>query len=345
MIFIWLTFHIFTSISTYSPRKGDEMKRKRVKVDGRACYHVMNRVHGKAFLFDDQCREQFVHLLREVEHFTGVEVLTYCVMTNHFHVLLKVHEAKPLLDSELLARYERISAKMTFAQFKDMWDRFTEQKNESGLETLRKRLTARMDDVSWFMFELKSRFTRWYNTTHGLQGGGTFWTDRFKSVMVESGENTLTTMAAYIDLNPVRAGMVKDPKDYRWCGYAAALAGNVLAQQGLRTIMWQAVIGRKGVDVCAVYRVLLFGTALKGRSGAITVEEIREVFAKEGMVPPWELCAHRVRWFGEGLIIGGKEFVSEYSRRWNEALQVKRRKSHQSDPNTCGWCMLKTGND
>jgi exodeoxyribonuclease V beta subunit len=40
-------------------------------------------------------------------------------------------------------------------------------------------------------------------------------------------------MAAYIDLNPVRAGLVKDPKDYRWCGYAEALSGSRRAQRGL----------------------------------------------------------------------------------------------------------------
>jgi len=317
------------------------MKKRRVKVDGRACYHVMNRVHGKAFLFDDPCREYFVHLLREVAAFTGVEVLTYCIMTNHFHLLLKVHDPKPLPDSELLARYERISSKMTFAQFKDMWDHFVEQKNESGLERMRKNLLARMNDVSAFMFELKSRFTRWYNTTHGLEGGGTFWTDRFKSVMVEGGENTLTTMAAYIDLNPVRAGMVMDPKDYRWCGYAAALAGDERAKSGLRTVMWKSVTGKEGVDVCAVYRLLLFGKAEQSRRCGITVEEIRNVYAQAGMLPPWELCAQRVRWFGEGVIIGSREYVNECARRWNEELDVRRRKATQDTPNDGGWCAMR----
>ncbi len=33
-------------------------------------------------------------------------------------------------------------------------------------------------------------------------------------------------MAAYIDLNPVRAGLVSDPKDYRWCGYGEAVGGH-----------------------------------------------------------------------------------------------------------------------
>jgi hypothetical protein len=52
---------------------------------------------------------------------------------------------------------------------------------------------------------------------------GTLWEGRFKSVLVEGTGQTLSTMAAYIDLNPVRAGIVKDPADYRWSGYAEAV--------------------------------------------------------------------------------------------------------------------------
>ena len=56
------------------------------------------------------------------------------------------------------------------------------------------------------------RFTRWFNRVH--ERTGTLWEKRFKSVIVESG-TAARTMAAYIDLNPVRAGMLKDPADYR----------------------------------------------------------------------------------------------------------------------------------
>jgi len=44
------------------------------------------------------------------------------------------------------------------------------------------------------------------------------WEERYKSVIVESGE-AARTIAAYIDLNPVRAGMVSDPAEYRWSSY------------------------------------------------------------------------------------------------------------------------------
>ena len=52
-------------------------------------------------------------------------------------------------------------------------------------------------------------------------------------MLVEGNEGTLLTMAAYIDLNPVRADMVKSPEDYRWWGYAEAAAGNLQSRKAL----------------------------------------------------------------------------------------------------------------
>ncbi len=103
-------------------------------------------------------------------------------------------------------------------------------RTEGGLEggnlervaEIHRRFTKRMYDLSEFMKTLLQRFTRWFNRTH--KRSGTLWEDRFKSVIVESG-TAARTMAAYIDLNPVRAGMVEDPADYRWSSYGEAVGG------------------------------------------------------------------------------------------------------------------------
>jgi putative transposase len=64
-----------------------------------------------------------------------------------------------------------------------------------------------MGDVSVFMRELKQRFAIWYNHKHRNQG--TIWSDRFKSVIVEPSREAMSKVAAYIDLNPVRAELVR----------------------------------------------------------------------------------------------------------------------------------------
>ena len=63
------------------------------------------------------------------------------------------------------------------------------------------------------MREIKLGFARYYNRRHNRRGY--FWGDRFKSVIVDKGE-TLVNCLAYIDLNPLRAGLVERPEDYRW---------------------------------------------------------------------------------------------------------------------------------
>jgi len=80
---------------------------------------------------------------------------------------------------------------------------------ESLVPSLRKKLS----NFSEFMREIKVNFARFYNRRHHRRGY--FWRDRFKSVIVENGQ-TLTNCLAYIDLNPLRAGLVERPEQYRW---------------------------------------------------------------------------------------------------------------------------------
>jgi len=101
----------------------------------------------------------------------------------------------------------------------------------------------RLCSLTHFMKELKERFSRWLNKRHARRG--TLWQDRYKSVLVDDGE-ALQTMAAYIDLNPVRVGLVDDPKDYRWCGYAEALGGSTRARRVLCVVMATSVANWEG---------------------------------------------------------------------------------------------------
>ena len=134
------------------------------------------------------------------------------------------------------------------------------------------RFTYRMHDLSEFMKGLLIRFTRWFNRVHSRTG--TLWEERFKSVIVESGV-AARTMAAYIDLNPVRAGMVKDPADYRWSSYGEAVGGGKKgngkkAREGLvRAYFCDQGVGfeaEKWREVSPLYRRLM-GLALGRKPG------------------------------------------------------------------------------
>jgi putative transposase len=169
-------------------------------------------------------------LIRQHARFCGIEVITHCVMSNHFHLLLRVPESRAVSDDELVQRmsafYNRNSPYLTAV---------LEAYEENGelTEHLRQGVLSRMGDISVFMKELKQRFAKWYNKQ--CNRFGTLWAERFKSILVEDRASVLATVAAYIDLNPVRSGLVEDPKDYRWCGYAEAAVGLQDAREGFKS--------------------------------------------------------------------------------------------------------------
>jgi putative transposase len=201
--------------------------RGRLLVQGRsAVYHCVSRTAFKEFVFEDQEREAFTQILVKQAGFCGVELLAYCMMSNHFHVMVRVPEKVPLGDAELLRRYGILYGKghCPFSSPRPESLAAMLAANDEVSEYWRRRLQARMHDLNVFMRELKQRFGIWYNHRH--ENEGTLWGDRFGSVVVEDEPRALSVVAAYIDLNPVRAGMVKDPGEYRHSGYGRAMGGS-----------------------------------------------------------------------------------------------------------------------
>ena len=88
------------------------MRMARIKVHGRsAVYHCMSRIVGGQAVLDDLGKEQLVRLLRQLATFSGIEVITYCMMSNHFHVLVRVPAEQNPSDAELVERMEVLYGK------------------------------------------------------------------------------------------------------------------------------------------------------------------------------------------------------------------------------------------
>ncbi|MEI6607053.1 MAG: hypothetical protein WCP35_17210, partial [Verrucomicrobiota bacterium] len=190
-------------------------------------------------------------------------------------------------------------------------------------------------------------FTRWFNRMHSRSG--TLWEERFKSVIVESGV-AARTMAAYIDLNPVRAGMVKDPADYRWSSYGEAVGGGKKgngkkAREGLvRAYFCDLGVGfeaDKWLEVSRLYRCLM-GLALERKRGQAemlgtgnsvaqnTLNTAEMLESKDNGTVLKDLSMAkmlhcRVRYFTDGAVIGSKEFVNEAFARARERFSAKRK--------------------
>lgn len=293
------------------------MRHARVKAEGTGCYHVVSRIVDRTFRLDDGEKELFRRMMRKSEAFSGVRVLTYAILSNHFHLLVEVPERGEVDEAELLRRMAALYGRAYVASKVKQWREWREGGAASLAEAEQERLRARMGDVSAFVKTLKQRYSMSYNARY--KRTGTLWEERFKSVLVENGESAKAAVAAYIDLNPVRAKIVRDPKDYRWCGYGEACGGGAAARAGLIAVHDSRHYEQKGAwrHVSARYRTLLYVSgeerhaAYGGRvvRGGIRAEEVSGVLEANGRLTLPQALRCRVRYFTDGMAIGGKDFV------------------------------------
>lgn len=319
-----------------------------------AIYHCVSRVVDRRFVFGDAEREQFRIYMRMYENFSGCRVLSYCVMSNHFHILLEVPPMAEggLSDETLLQRLSAlyseafvagVTAELAAAR-KSAVD--AGEEGQTRVAEIHTRFTYRMHDLSEFMKGLLIRYTRWFNRVHSRKG--TLWEERFRSVIVESGV-AARTMAAYIDLNPVRAAMVKDPADYRWSSYGEAVGGGTKgngrkAREGLMRAYHcdqGKVTGAEAwPDFSRVYRRLMGfslgrnpgrATLPKKPPGAGVTKNTAEMLESDnngtalndlGMA---KVLRCRVRYFTDGAVIGSREFVNDAFTASRERFGQKRK--------------------
>ncbi len=297
----------------------------------------MTRTVNGAFLFDDPAKETLRKQLWQVAEFCGVHVLTFAILSNHFHVLVRIPATAPVTDAELLRRYSVLYPKPTrFQQARLEVVKSWLHSGDPAGEAWRTRQLSLMGDVSQFMKLLKQRFSIWFNRTH--QRYGTLWAERFKSVLVEPATKILETMAAYIDLNAVRAGLVADPKDYRFCGYAEAVAGHPLARAGL-----QSLLGGDSLPAWeraqANYRLTLFGVGSGARPGEGTLSGpgLDKTVAQKGHLPRHVILRQRIRHFTQGAVLGGKNFVASHLATYRVRTGRRRNSPPKPLPSLTDW--------
>nr|WP_009965456.1 transposase [Verrucomicrobium spinosum] len=123
-----------------------------------AYYHCISRVVERRLAFGPEEKEQFVRLMRAYEGFCQVRVLSYCVMSNHFHIMVEVRkrpEGEVFTDEWLLKQATLIYSKPAVRMLKETLETFRSQGHDAAAEELKERCLGRMWDVSQFMKELK----------------------------------------------------------------------------------------------------------------------------------------------------------------------------------------------
>jgi hypothetical protein len=206
-----------------------------------------------------------------------------------------------------------------------------------------------MHDLSEFMKTLLQRFTRWHNTRTGRRGN--LWEETFKSVVVEDGLAS-KTMAAYIDLNPLRAGIVGDPAAYRWSSYGEAMGATGRSGAKAKGGLVRAIMADKGQEadarrwagkVSREYRMILLNEGEEKTRESVNADgkRVSEVLRK-GMktqqvesemerlaagkdVALREMLRCKLRYFTDGAVLGSRKFVNDFFSQCPERFGSKRK--------------------
>jgi REP element-mobilizing transposase RayT len=256
-----------------------------------------------------------VKIIKRFSELYFVEIIGFCVLSNHIHILVRMLPDHYFTDAEIKKRFElfyggdREFSEERIAHYREKWSNLSE-----------------------FVKDIKQTFSRYYNKLHGRKG--TLWGERFKSVIVEDGD-TLVNCLAYIDLNPVRAGIVERPEDYRWSsiGYHVQ-SGN---KDGfLSTDFGQIEFGVSNEkERMRRYRRYLYEAGALKRPDKDRAHKIEKGIVENERQDDFEISRtrrfmYRTRYFTDSGIIGSKAFVMKNYQKFKNRFQSKNEKK----PNT-----------
>ncbi|MGK5093622.1 transposase [Deltaproteobacteria bacterium TL4] len=271
-------------------------------------YHVMSRTALDGFPLGDVEKDYLLELIKGFSGLYLVEIMGFALMGNHFHLLARVLPEGDFSDEEIRGRLKGF---------------YGDKKHLTDGELLKYR--EKLGSLSEFVREVKQSFTRYFNKER--KRFGFFWGQRFKSVIVEDGE-TLINCLAYIDLNPVRAGLVKQPEDYRWntMGY--------LQQRKKEDPFLSLNFGLAHEEKLTFaqriekYRQFVYEVgSLPSNKGKAIEPEVLDAQQKKGFqITPMDRFRQRTRYFTDSGVIGSKQFVSRQYQRFEDFFDSKKEK-------------------
>jgi len=300
--------------------------RRLVNGDEKTAYHIMSRTALDGFPFGEVEKDELVKIIKKFSKLFFVEVFGFCILDNHFHLLIQMFPEHNFEDEEIRKRCK--------AHYGEDFEVFDEQ-----IAAYRSKLSS----LANYMKEIKQAFSRNYNQRHNRRG--TLWGERFKSVMVENGE-TLINCLAYIDLNPLRAGLVERPEQYRWnsLGYHVQTNNrdNFLSTDfGLKEFNVRSKKERIRRYRRYVYEAGSLNQPEKGSVKVIENKVLEKERSREFELSKSDRFRYRTRYFTDSGIIGSKEFVSINYQRFKHIFQSKHEKKPKPIKGLEGMYSLK----
>ncbi|ABA58322.1 Protein of unknown function DUF1568 [Nitrosococcus oceani ATCC 19707] len=194
-------------------------RRQQISLEETPFYHCMARCVRRAFLCGEDSltgqsfehrKQWIVDKLKALAGIFAIDVCAYAVMSNHYHVVLRVDpvRAQGWSDEEVIDRWRRLFSGGVLVERFLQGETATQAERDQVAE-LAVQWRERLWDISWFMRCLNESIARQANQEDGCKGR--FWEGRFKSQALLD-ERALLACMVYVDLNPVRAGIADTPE-------------------------------------------------------------------------------------------------------------------------------------
>jgi len=306
-------------------------------MSGRSCYyHLCARIAGEKdhYLFGDVDKEKGMKIVADLSKLFFIEPISMCWMGNHWHIVVYSGKRKPTLE-QVAKRYNSYYGENHFQLDPD--------NNPEGCAKIAEQLC----DISFFMRQIHQKFTYYINRTHNRRG--TLWAERFKSTILE-GREALWSCVKYIELNPLRAGIVSGAADYRfstWGNYCGS--GKHIFESNFFKHMKKSLGDSAKTwsmeDVYAEFRGELARTIAAETQEHVDLLEVKKRARRKESMPIRFL--RRTRHWSDGAIIGSKSFVRDVSCQFYDKEKVMKKKFSrgQGVDKTIFHCFknLKTG--
>ena len=201
-------------------------------------HHLTSRIAHRVYFLKEEERNDFIEIMLRVAEFCGIELVGWCIMANHFHILAYLPKPpESISNEEIIRRYGLVAGiggrESLLCEF-DRW----EKQGDTGAKLMSDailRLRARMYSISWFMKMLKQWFTEEYNRRNGHKG--TMWEATYHDrVLAALTLQDTRDCLCYIHLNPIRAAITPDFDGYGWSSLCAFKRGDSTAIKGMRLV-------------------------------------------------------------------------------------------------------------
>lgn len=269
-------------------------------------YHVISRTALQGLPFKDTDKDKLLSIIKRYSGLFFTEILGFSLMGNHFHIVVRMLPENHFDDGTIIQRLQSY-----YGEEFDIPD--------NRIPYYREKFSS----LASFMKEIKQSFSVYFNRKYRRRG--TLWGERFKSVIVENGE-TLINCLAYVELNPVRAGIVEKPEAYRWnsIGYHVQTGNKdhfLSTDFGVKTF---ANAGKK--ERLRLYRRYVYEAGAidhpeKPGAKKIQKEVMKKVRKKNFELTRTDRFLARTRYFSDSGVIGSKTFVADMFSQFHDLFQ------------------------